>query len=152
METKTLATNKRAGLRYEFLDKFEAGIELRGSEVKSLRQSKVDLSDSFVRIDNGEAFIHNLHISPYKQASYENVSPLRIRKILLHKQEIIKLFAKMKQKSLTIIPLSLYFNQTGRVKLNLALAKGRRLYDQREKIKKKEFLARMQKIGVNKRM
>jgi len=147
MEKKVIATNKTAVHCYDIVDKLEAGIELKGTEVKSVRAHKVDLKDSFARIEKGrEVYIHNLYISPYDKGSYDNVEPRRIRKLLLHKQQINKITGKVSQRGFTLIPLNLYFNEKGRAKIELAVAKGRRLYDQREKIKKKEITRQLQKI------
>ncbi|MFH1459326.1 MAG: SsrA-binding protein SmpB [Candidatus Omnitrophota bacterium] len=147
MEKKTIATNKKALYQYDIAEKIEAGIELCGTEVKSLRQNKLDLKDSFARINNGEVFLHNLYISPYDKGSYNNVDPRRIRKLLLHKAQISKLIGKINQKGFTLIAISLYFNDKGKAKVNLALAKGRKLYDQRDKIKDKETEQRLRKIS-----
>jgi SsrA-binding protein len=146
MENKVIATNKKAAHEYDIIEKIEAGIELKGTEVKSLRLNKVDLKDSFARVDRGEAFLHNLYISPYDKASYGNADPRRVRRLLLHKVQIDKLFGKVAQKGFTLIALSLYFNNKGHVKVELALAKGRRLYDQREKIKEKETERSLRKV------
>ena len=147
MEKKIIASNKRAAHRYEIIEKVEAGIELKGSEVKSLRANKVDLKDSFARIDNGQVFLHNLYLSPYDKASYNNQDPKRIRRLLLHKRQIAKLFAKIKEKGYTLIALNIYFNEKGKAKAELALASGRKLYDQREKIKDKATEQRLRKVS-----
>jgi SsrA-binding protein len=147
MEKKIIASNKRAAHRYEIIEKIEAGIELQGTEVKSLRENQVDLKDSFARVANGQVFLHSLYLSPYDKASYNNADPKRVRKLLLHKKQIIKLFAKMREKGYTLIALNIYFNDKGRAKVELALAKGRKLYDQREKIKDKETEQRLRKIS-----
>jgi SsrA-binding protein len=147
MEKKIIASNKRAAHRYEIIEKVEAGVELKGSEVKSLRANKVDLKDSFARIDNGQVFLHNLYLSPYDKASYNNEDPKRIRRLLLHKRQIAKLFAKIKEKGYTLIALNIYFNEKGKAKVELALARGRKLYDQREKIKDKETEQRLRKVS-----
>ncbi|MCP4649101.1 MAG: SsrA-binding protein SmpB [PVC group bacterium] len=146
MENKVIARNKTAFHRYDIIEKIEAGIALKGTEVKSLRKHNVDLKDSYARVSNGEVFIHNMYITPYEEASYNNEEPRRIRKLLLHKREIDKLLGKVHQKSLTIIPLSLYFNNKGKAKIELAVAKGRKIYDQREKIKKKEVEIQLRKV------
>jgi len=146
MKNRVVATNKRAAFRYEIIEKIEAGLELKGVEVKSLRLNKLDLKDSFARIDGNEVFLHNLHISHYSKASYDNVDPQRVRKLLLHRNQINKLIGKMNQKGYTLIALSLYFNNKGKAKVELALAKGRRLYDQRQKIKKKETERQLRKV------
>ncbi|MCG2711676.1 MAG: SsrA-binding protein SmpB [Candidatus Omnitrophica bacterium] len=147
MENKRIASNKRAAHRYEILQRIEAGIVLLGTEVKSLRANKVDLTDSFARIQNEEVFLYNLHISPYDKGSYANVEPTRVRKLLLNKREITKLFGKIKQKGYSLIALSLYFNSKGKAKVELGLGRGRKLYDQREKIAKKETDQRLRKLG-----
>ena len=138
MDAKNIATNKKALRDYAILERDEAGIELVGSEVKSLRQAKANLDDSFARIEDGQAFLYNLHIAPYEQASYLNVEPTRVRRLLLHRSQINKLEAKAAQRGLTLITLRLYFNQRGIVKIELALAKGKKFYDRREDIKKKD--------------
>ncbi|MBU0635026.1 MAG: SsrA-binding protein SmpB [Candidatus Omnitrophica bacterium] len=145
MKNKVIASNKRATVKYDILEKLEAGIELKGTEVKSLRLNKVDLKDSFARVNNGEVYLNDLYISPYDKGSYANVEPRRARKLLLHKREINKLVGKINQKGYTLIALSLYFNERGRAKVELALVKGRRLYDQRERIKKKEVERQLRK-------
>jgi SsrA-binding protein len=138
MEGKTVATNRRAQHDYEILERIEAGIELKGCEVKSLRQGQVNLKDSFARIESQELFLYNLHISPYPQASYLNVEPDRIKKLLVRKSQIKKLIGKVAQRGFTLIPLRIYFKGPW-AKVELALAKGRRLYDRRQKIKKREI-------------
>lgn len=140
MESKTKSVLNREAFRdYAVLETFECGIELKGSEVKSIREGKVSLKDSFARIDNGEVLMYNAHISPYAQASYQNVEPTRVRKLLLHKNQIIRLWGEISQKKFTLIPLKIYFNKRGKVKVELALAKGKRLFDKREALKKREI-------------
>jgi len=132
-----LIVNKKARHEYEILEKWEAGIALKGAEVKSIREGKVDFTDSFIRIKNGEAFIYNLHIAPYSAlGQLGNYDPKRERKLLLHRREIRSLSGTLSQKGLTLIPLSIYFKRE-RVKLEIGLAKGRRLYDKRRKLKEK---------------
>jgi SsrA-binding protein len=133
-----LATNKRAFRDYAVLETVEAGIELKGSEVKSLRAGKINLADSFARIEEGQAFLYNTHISPYAQASYLNVEPTRPRRLLLHKKQIRKLDMELAQKGLTLVPLKMYFNAKGFAKLLLAVCKGKRSYDHREDVKRRE--------------
>ena len=133
-----LATNKRAFRDYAVLETVEAGIELKGSEVKSLRAGKINLADSFARIEEGQAFLYNTHISPYAQASYLNVDPTRSRRLLLHKKQIRKLDMELSQKGLTLVPLKMYFNAKGFAKLLLAVCKGKRSYDHREDVKRRE--------------
>ncbi len=147
--TKVLASNKRA--RYEFFieDSLEVGIVLTGTEVKSIRQGKVNLKESHANIDNGEVFINNMHISPYEQGNIQNVDPIRRRKLLLHKRQIRKLMQETQLKGYTLIPLSLYLKD-GRVKLELATAKGKKLYDKREDIAKKDSERRMKQHSSEK--
>jgi len=135
---KLIATNRKAHRDYVILETFEAGIELKGSEVKSLRMGKINLNDSFARIEGGEVILYNAHISPYAQASYLNVEPVRLRRLLLHKRQIMKLTHSLTQRGFTLIPLKAYFNERGRAKIDLALCKGKKLYDRRETIKRRE--------------
>jgi SsrA-binding protein len=132
---KVVATNRKARHEYEILESYEAGLVLKGPEVKSLRDGKVGFQDAFARVEQGEAWIYNLHISPYEQANRYNVDPLRTRKLLLHRDEIRRLIGKVEEKGLTLIPIELYFAR-GKAKITLALARGRRLYDKREKLKR----------------
>ena len=134
---KVVATNRKARHEYEILERFEAGLVLKGPEVKSLREGKVGFQDAFARVDRGEAWLYDLHISPYDQANRYNVDPLRPRKLLLHRDEIRRLIGKVEEKGLTLIPTELYFRK-GYAKVTLALARGRKLYDKREKLKREE--------------
>jgi SsrA-binding protein len=136
--SKIIASNKAARRDYEIIETLEAGIELRGSEVKAIRAGNINLNDSFARIEKGEIFLYNTHISPYAEASYLNVDPLRVRRLLLHKNQIRKLYSNLSQRGFTLIPLSIYFNESGIAKMELALCKGRRLFDRREAIKLRE--------------
>ena len=145
MKETSIAKNPSAFRDYQILSTYESGIELRGSEVKSIRQGKINLKDSFARIENTEIFLYNCHISPYEQASYLNVDPVRRRKLLLHRSQIRKLIAETAQKGLALVPTKLYF-KGGWVKLELALAKGRKHYDKRREIKKKEEAMQMRRI------
>jgi SsrA-binding protein len=131
--------NKKAYYDYEILEKYEAGIELKGTEVKSLREGKANLRDSFVRIENGEAFLFNAYIAPYTHGNLFNHEPTRKRKLLLHKSEIKRLFGKTQEKGLTIVPLRMYFNSRGKVKVEIALVRGKKKYDKRETIKRREL-------------
>jgi len=131
-----VATNRKARHEYEILDTFEAGLVLKGPEVKSLREGKVGFQDAFARVEGGEVWLHSLHISPYEQANRFNEDPLRPRKLLLHRLEILRLVGKVEEKGLTLIPLAIYF-RGGYAKVTLALARGRKTYDKREKLKKK---------------
>ncbi|MCI6889659.1 MAG: SsrA-binding protein SmpB [Ruminococcus sp.] len=137
--TKTIAENRKARHEYFVLESYEAGIELVGTEVKSIRQGSVNLKDSWCSIDNGELFIRGLHISPYEKGNIFNKDPLRVRKLLMHKKEINKLFGTIKQESLTLIPLSLYFKDS-RVKVQVGLCKGKKLYDKRETAAKRDAM------------
>ncbi len=139
-----VASNRQARHRYELLDKYECGIVLTGSEVKSLRASKVQIKDGFAVIDDGEVFLHNVHIAPYTPASSENHEPERTRKLLMHRNEIERLVGKTKEKSLTLVPTRIYFR--GRVaKVEIALARGKDAHDKRESIKKREMERDMQR-------
>ncbi|MBI5196922.1 MAG: SsrA-binding protein SmpB [Nitrospirae bacterium] len=132
-----VGTNRKAYHDYFIEETYEAGISLLGTEVKSLRDGKANLKDSYVIIKNGEAFLLNCHVSPYTHGNILNHDSLRTRKLLLHKQEIQKLWGKLTQKGLTLIPLKLYFKK-GRAKVEIGLCKGKRQYEKREEIKKKE--------------
>lgn len=138
MESKSIATNKKAFRDYFFLERWECGIALTGGEVKSLRQGSASFTDSFARVDDEEVWLYNLHIAPYAQASYLNEDPDRKRKLLLHKKEIQKIFGLVTQKNLTLIPTKIYFNRRGIAKVEIALAKGKKIYDKRETIKKRD--------------
>lgn len=137
MGEKLICNNKKAYHDYFIEEKFEAGMVLKGTEVKSLRNGKANLNDSFALIKNGEAFLHNLHISPYDFGNRENHDPDRMRKLLLHKNEIVKLYAKIREQGYSFIPLRIYFKD-GLVKVELGLAKGKKLYDKREDMKEKD--------------
>jgi len=132
---KVVGRNRKARHEYEILDTHEAGIVLKGPEVKSLRAGQLAFRDAFARVDGGELWLHNLHISPYEQANRANEEPDRIRKLLLHREEIRRLVRKTEEKGLTLIPLEVYF-RNGKAKVLLGVARGRRLYDKREKLKK----------------
>lgn len=134
---KIVANNKIAYHEYFVEDKYEAGIVLVGTEVKSIRQGKVNLKDSYVNIKDGEAFVYSMHISPYEKGNIYNVDPLRPRKLLLNKREIRKLIGLVTLKGYALIPLSLYL-KNGRVKMELAVAKGKKLHDKRQDIAKKD--------------
>ncbi|MBI4706362.1 MAG: SsrA-binding protein SmpB [Candidatus Omnitrophica bacterium] len=144
-------SNRKAHRDYEILESFECGIELKGSEVKSLREGKANLNDSFARIDKDEIVLFNLHISPYIEASYLNVEPVRPRKLLLHRKQILRLAGSLAQKGLTMVPLKIYFNQRGFAKVELALCKGKKLYDKREGIKKREEDLSLRRVMKNRR-
>ena len=136
---KNIAVNKKAFHDYEIIEKYDAGIALVGSEVKSIREGRVSFKDSYVEIKSQEAFLVSTHIAPYSNASYNNHEPERVRKLLLHKQELKKLDRKIKTRGVTIVPLRMYLTPKGKVKLELALARGKRLYDKKQKIKEKDI-------------
>lgn len=141
-EKKVFATNRQARHNYFIEDTIEAGIVLTGTEVKSIRQGKINLKESYASIDKGEIFINSMHISPYEQGNIYNVDPIRKRKLLLHKRQIRRLEQDLTLKGLTLIPLSVYLKD-GRVKIELATAKGKKLYDKRQDIAKKDAERRM---------
>ncbi|MBY0759192.1 MULTISPECIES: SsrA-binding protein SmpB [Sellimonas] len=134
---KLIANNKKAYHDYFILETYEAGISLAGTEVKSMRMGKCSIKESFIRIENGEVFVYGMHISPYEKGNIFNKDPLRVRKLLLHKQEIHKLLGKMKEKGMTLVPLRVYLKGS-LVKVEIGLAKGKKLYDKRADIAKKD--------------
>jgi SsrA-binding protein len=135
---KVVATNRKAFHDYHVEERLEAGIVLKGTEVKSLREGQVNLKDSYASVDHGELVLHHCHISPYSHGNIMNHDPVRPRKLLLHRKEINKLLGKTQQKGLTLVPLRIYFSPRGLAKVELALAKGKKLYDRREAIKARE--------------
>jgi SsrA-binding protein len=135
---KVIASNRKARHEYQVLDQWEAGIVLAGPEVKSLREGKVSFQDAFARVDGGEIWLHALHISPYEQAGRWNLDPVRPRKLLMHRDEIRKLHGKVEEKGLSLIPLDLHF-RGGRVKVELALGRGKKLHDKREALKERSL-------------
>lgn len=135
--TKTIAENRKARHDYFILESFEAGIELTGTEVKSIRDGGLNLKDSWIAIEDGEAFIKQMHISPYEKGNIFNKDPLRERKLLMHKREIMKLLGQVKQGGLTLIPISVYFKGS-RVKVQVGLCKGKKLHDKRDSIAQKD--------------
>jgi len=134
---KLIANNKKAYFDYFIEDKYEAGIALHGTEVKSLRMGKCSLKESFLRVEKGEVFIYNMHISPYEKGNIFNKDPLRVRKLLMHKYEINKIAGQIVQKGYTLVPLQIYFKGSI-VKIEIGLAKGKKLFDKREDIAKKD--------------
>lgn len=146
---KIIATNKEAGYKYEIKQKIECGIELKGTEVKSLRDSKCNIKDSFALIKNNEVILKNMYIAPYSHGNINNVNETRDRKLLLHKSEILKLILEIKQNSWTLVPTKIYF-QGEYAKVELALCKGKKLYDKRESIKEKEVQRRLDKLTKQK--
>ena len=136
-ELKLVANNKKAYHNYFIEEKYEAGLVLHGTEVKSLRMGKCSIKEAFIRIENGEVFIYGMHISPYEKGNIFNKDPLRVRKLLLHKSQIQKLIGNSAEKGYTIVPLQVYFSN-GRAKIEIGLAKGKKLYDKRQDIAKKD--------------
>ncbi|MFB0958251.1 SsrA-binding protein SmpB [Proteiniclasticum sp. QWL-01] len=142
--TKTIAENRKAFHDYFILEEFEAGIELKGTEVKSIRAGKVNLKDSYADIVNGECILRAMHISPYEQGNIFNVNPLRDRKLLLHKNEIVKLDIASSQDGATLVPLRLYFKE-GKVKVALAIGKGKKNYDKRDSLLEKTHMREIER-------
>ena len=130
--------NRRAGFNFFISDEVEAGLQLSGTEVKAIREGKANLSDSFCYFKNEELWLKNLHISPYEHGSYANHEPKRERKLLLHRHQLTKLQSKLKEKGVTIIPISIQDNERGLIKIRIGLAKGKKLFDKRETLKKAE--------------
>jgi len=135
--SRLICQNRKAYHDYEIVETLEAGMVLLGTEVKSLRDGRANLKDSYAKVKKGEVFLYGLHISPYSHASYDNHDPERVRKLLLHAYEIKKLLGKTQEKGFSLIPLKLYF-KGGRVKVQIALAQGKKSYDKRQSLKKKE--------------
>ena len=136
-ERKLVANNKKAYHDYFIEEKYEAGLVLHGTEVKSLRMGKCSIKEAFIRIENGEVYVYGMHISPYEKGNIFNKDPLRIKKLLLHKQQIRKLIGNSAEKGYTLVPLQVYFNN-GRAKIEIGLAKGKKLYDKRQDIAKND--------------
>ena len=134
---KLVANNKKAYHDYFIEEKYECGIALHGTEVKSLRMGKCSIKEAFIRIEDGEVFVYGMHVSPYEKGNIFNKDPLRVKKLLLHKQEIHKLLGKIKEKGYTLVPLQVYFSN-GKAKVEIGLARGKKLYDKREDIAKKD--------------
>ncbi len=141
---KIICTNRKAHRDYFLLDRYEAGMVLTGTEVKSMRDGKANLKDSYASVKGEELFLHNMHISPYTHGNITNHEPTRTRKLLMHKKEIRRLIGKIQEKSLSLIPVTVYFLR-GRAKVELALAKGKRQYDKRQDIKKREETREIEK-------
>jgi len=137
MEIKILATNRKAIHEYFLLDRYEAGLALQGSEIKSIRAGQISLQDSYIHIDEQGAWLENAHVAPYDQASIYNHEPRRPRKLLLHKSEIRRLWNQVRQKGVTIVPLRIYL-KNGRAKVEIAVAKGKKLYDKRNSIAERD--------------
>jgi len=135
---KLVANNKKAYFDYFIEDKYEAGVALHGTEVKSIRMGKCSIKESYIKIENGEVFIYGMHVSPYEKGNIFNKDPMRIKKLLMHKYEINKLNGKLQQKGLTLVPLQVYL-KGGLVKVEVGLARGKKLYDKRDSIAKKDM-------------
>jgi len=138
MDDKVVASNRHAHHEYDILQTLEAGIELKGPEVKSIREGKVDLKDSFARPEGAELFLYHMHVSPYAFGNINNPDPLRPKKLLLHKREIVRLIAELSTKRLVLIPLKMYF-KGGIAKIELGLGKGKKLYDKRRSVREREI-------------
>jgi len=136
---KIVASNKKAYFNYEIIESLEAGIALLGSEVKSIREGRVSLKDSYAEIKNGEVFLLHMNISPYEQANIFNHEPLRDKKLFLHRQEIKRLIGKIREKGYTLIPTKVILNERGKVKVEVSLAKGKRTYEKKRAIKEREL-------------
>ena len=144
---KLVANNKKARHDYFIEEVYEAGLVLTGTEIKSIRAGKVSIKESYAKIENGEMIVYGMNISPYEQGNRFNVDPLRPRKLLLHKQEIRKLIGYTTLKGLTIVPLTVYINEDGRAKMEIAVARGKKLYDKRDDIAKRDAERRMAKAA-----
>lgn len=135
---KIVSQNKKAYHDYFIEETYEAGIELKGTEIKSIRKGSANLKDSYIRIKNGEAFVEGMHVAPYEQGNIFNHDPLRTRKLLLHRKQITKLEREVKEDGMTLVPTKLYFGDGSKVKLEVAVAKGKKLYDKRQDLKAKD--------------
>ena len=138
MARKRIASNKKAFHDYFIEEKYEAGIVLTGTEIKSIRQGRINLKESYAKVEHGEVFVYSMNISPYDHGNIYNVDPMRPRKLLLNRREIRKIDAALAQQGLTLIPLSLYLNEKGMAKLEIGIARGKKLYDKRESIAKRD--------------
>jgi SsrA-binding protein len=144
-QEKIIATNKKALQTLDIEEKIEAGISLLGSEVKSIKEGRVSFKDSYVRFQNGEAFLLNLDIGPYPNANIRNHDRMRKRKLLLHKNQILRLMGKVTERGYTVVPLQIYLNEKGLIKVLIGLGKGKKLYDKRKEIKERELKRRMER-------
>ena len=142
-EDKTVAQNRKARHEYFIVESFESGIVLSGTEIKSVRAGQVNLKDGFARVEKGELWLYNVHISPYRMGSYYNKDPMRVRKLLVHRSEIRKLVSKTQEKGLTLIPLKIYIKEGKYAKCELAIAKGKKLYDKRDSDAEKDAARRI---------
>lgn len=146
---KIVAQNKKAYHDYFIEDTYEAGIELKGTEIKSIRKGSTNLRDSYIRIKNGEAFVEGMHVAPYEQGNIFNHDPLRTRKLLLHRRQITKLQRAIQEDGMTLVPTKLYFGDSSKVKLEVAVAKGKKLYDKRQDLKAKDAKRDIEKALKN---
>lgn len=142
---KVVATNKKARFQYHILETYEAGIQLLGTEVKSLRNGSASISEAFCKFEDGELYLINANISQYSHGTHWNHDPLRKRKLLMHKRELLRIAQKVRERGLTLIPTKIYFNDKGIAKVEIALAKGKRLYDKREDIAKRDLERRLKR-------
>jgi len=142
---KTVVTNRKARFQYFLLENWEAGMSLRGTEVKSLREGAASLNESYCKIEGNEMYLVDSNITPYNQGNIWNHDPKRKRKLLMHKKEILKIKQKIMEKGLTLVPVKIYFNDQGKAKIEIALAKGKRLYDKRETIQKRDTERKIRK-------
>ena len=143
-QKRIIANNKKARHEYFIEEVYEAGISLTGTEIKSIRQGKINIKESYAKVDGNELIIYGMHISPFEQGNRFNVDPLRQRKLLLHKQEIRKLIGYTTQKGLTLVPLNVYLNEKGLAKIEIAVARGKKNYDKREDIQKRDMDRKIQ--------
>ncbi len=141
--------NKKASYEYTYIETFEAGLVLVGTEIKSIREGKISLQEAYCFVENGEAFVKGMNISPYEQASFKNHEPTRTRKLLLSKRQIEKIATKKDEKGLTIVPVKLYITSRGFAKMQIALAKGKKLYDKRNSIKEKDQKRELSRLKLN---
>ncbi len=149
---KIVCRNKKAFHDYHIDDTLEAGIVLTGGEVKSLRAGRANIKDGYARIRDGEVYLHNVHISPYAFATHTSTDPLRVRKLLLHRREIRRLIGKIKEKGVALIPLKIYFKNNGKAKVELGLARGKKLYDKRAALKEQQMRREIQRDFRNTRI
>ncbi|MBO2521032.1 MAG: SsrA-binding protein [Firmicutes bacterium] len=151
-EVKVVATNRKARHDYHIQETYEAGIVLTGTEVKSIREGRLNLRDSFARIEGGEVFLYNMHVSPYSHGNRWNHEPTRTRKLLLKKEEIRKLVGKVQQEGWTLVPLRVYFSPRGHAKVELALARGKKLWDKRQAVARRDAQREAQRAAKERRL
>lgn len=146
-DRKLVANNKKARHDYFIEDVYEAGLVLTGTEIKSMRQGKCSIKESYCKIDRGEMYVYSMNISPYEQGNIFNTDPMRPKKLLLHRKEIMKIQQALTLKGLTVVPLQVYINEEGRAKIEIAVARGKKLYDKRDDIAKRDAKRRMEQAG-----